>query len=76
MAASFSLCNGTFSDTQKRLFSGFPLSTMSPQACPKCGIKTYPERAGTDWIPKMHKGPTLLNPVQYKTFTPPETQQP
>jgi hypothetical protein len=48
------ICRGRFTDTQKLLFKGFPLSTMSPKLCPECGAQVFVERRGCDWVPSEH----------------------
>ncbi len=55
MAPIFDLCCGYFSDKQKTLFNGFPLSTMSSHACVRCGNQVYPDRLGEDWVPATHR---------------------
>ncbi|HEY0264991.1 MAG TPA: hypothetical protein VGC07_10770 [Granulicella sp.] len=47
---------GSFSLTQKRLFSGFPLAVLSRHACDLCGKPVFPERdENGDWVPAPHE---------------------
>ena len=55
MTGIYNLCLGEFTATQKQLFNGFPLSTMSKQTCLKCGLRVAPVRRGGDWVPSMHR---------------------
>jgi hypothetical protein len=48
------LCPGTYSTHQKYVFSGWPLSTMTPQPCSVCGQRTIPEKINEDWVPGPH----------------------
>jgi hypothetical protein len=56
-------CLGSFTISQKRLFSGFPLSTMTLQHCPVCGFTSYPEWIGGDWVFTEHCAPPKDPPM-------------
>jgi hypothetical protein len=60
-------CSGSFTPSQKRLFSGFPLSTMTLQHCPICGFASYPEWIGADWVFEAHCLPK--SPLSADTLT-------
>jgi len=52
---SNSPCCGSYTAEQKKLFSGFPLSTMTPHPCSICGARTLPDRHELDgWVPEPH----------------------
>jgi hypothetical protein len=64
---SNSPCPGSFTLTQKRLFSGFPLAVMTPQACEFCGARTLPDRNKSgDWVPQPHLMPAITAQVLQK----------
>jgi len=57
MADHYKFCSGSYSDVQKRFFSGFPIPIVDPQPCHKCGVFSVPQQSGSNWVPTTHCEP-------------------